>query len=263
MAFNIDQYEGAGTENINVSSLPLLSIIQKSSPQVDSTHPNYATKKLEGAKPGDIMFNADSSILSQPLHFVVLATVTLYAEWKPKNLGGGLVAHHGLDVVSNPAYRRGPKGVKKEENKEYLGQHDLRQTIYLSVMLLNDGKWVPALFALTSSQLKGGRNLLKKLLSVKTPSGGKAPTFFSKWLATTVLERNADNEAYFAWTFTHNGVFDLTADEAVLQLAAESGPLAQEALPKSGPISPRALPAPAAKTPALAAPANADDDQAF
>lgn len=244
MAFDYTQHAGAGTEHINkgVLGMPLIGIVQKGSPQFDETHKNYAQKRIDGCRPGDLVFAISNAVLKRPVEVIVTGTSTVYTEWRPKSAGGGYVGVRGLDIVRDPAYRSGGKPGTKEEHKEYLGDNELIYTIYMAVQFKKSAaEWEKAIISFTSTQLKKGRAWMKALLNTKIPGTDiTAPIFAGLWAIGTVPEANKEG-GWFGWDIKLIRVLDSTADEAVLTMGATVSKEVQATLPS--PKSQAALPA--------------------
>ncbi len=232
MAFDFNSAKGAGTDQIDNSILgmPLLNIVQSGSPQVKPSHKDYATKKIPGCVPGDIVFAPTNSVMKQPLQFIPLASTTLYTEWKPKNQGGGFLGNRPLTTVSDPRYKTGIKGTKTEY-KEYLGDNELQYTIFVAGKFLDGDKWKLGFLSFNATSLKPARNWLKAIKTVKVPGmDNDAPIFSAIWNLGTKVEQNAEGD-WMGWSITMNRVLDATADEALLVASFEEHATVQKALP--------------------------------
>lgn len=261
MAFNYAAHTGAGSENISkdVLGMPILSIIQKGSPQFDETHKNYAQKQIDGCRPGDLYFAPTNSVLKRPLEVIVTGTVTLYTEWKPKAAGGGFIGNRPMTVTGQPGYRTGRPGTK-EEHKEYLGDNELVYTIYVSLMFKKGAEWEKAIISFTSTQLKKARSWLKALLNLKVPGTElPAPLFAGVWSIGTAAEQNKEG-GWFGYDIRLVRVMDAVTDEATLDEAHETFVEVQASLPKAQAISGAAT---AAIKDSAATEVVVDEDQAF
>ncbi len=237
--FDIAKASGMGTSTINrdVLGMPFITIIQKGSPEFDETHKDYAAKHIENCRPGNFLFEPERMILEQPLELIPLAQTTHYTEWKPNK--GGFMGNHPLSVVSDRNYRRGQKGTKTEY-KEYLGQNELIYTILVAVLFKAGSKWKKGLISFTGTQLKHARNWSKGILGVKYAElpDVQPPMFAALYKATTRAEQNSEG-GWFGWNIQKDRVFDLKADQEILELAFEAGSAAIASLPK--PESQKAL----------------------
>ena len=233
-AFNFKAHAGAGAENINkdVLGMPILSIIQKGSPQFDETHKNYAQKQIDGCRPGDLYFAPTNSVLKRPLEVIVTGTATLYTEWKPKSAGGGFIGNRPLTVTGQRGYSKGKPGTK-EEHKEYLDGNELVYTIYVALMFKKSDGWEKAIISFTSTQLKKARLWLKALLNLKVPGTEIAcPLFAGVWTITTGPESN-DSGGWFGYDIRLSHVLDGVKDEALLNEAHGTFVEVQASLPQA------------------------------
>lgn len=233
-AFDFKAHAGAGAENINkdVLGMPILSIIQKGSPQFDETHKNFGQKQIEGCRPGDLYFAPTNSVLKRPLEVIVTGTATLYTEWKPKSAGGGFIGNRPLTVTAQRGYSKGKPGTK-EEHKEYLDGNELVYTIYVSLIFKVGEGWEKAIISFTSTQLKKARLWLKALLNLKVPGTDIAcPLFAGLWTITTGPESN-DSGGWFGYDIKLVRVLDGVKEEALLNVAQETFTEVQASLPQA------------------------------
>jgi hypothetical protein len=221
MAYDPSQFAGAGTENLDESSsMPLLHIIQALSPQLKKKDDKF----IEGASMGDIFLASTGEVLAQPLRVIPINIKTLYVEWVPKSLGGGLVGMHDLAIVESPLYEQGRKGkatgVKTYD--EWLGENELKYTAYWFLKVEVDGQWVDAMLALTSTQLKVHRKLQTDVKKFRYPKLDVVPSLFARsFELTAVEETNKRDEDYFNFQFSNPVVLDFKKDEALLNLCGD------------------------------------------
>lgn len=216
---------GAGTEDLRKPP-PVLEIIQKGSPQVDATHKDYATKKVDDANPGDILLASENRVVAamkkkQKVEFTPLAIGKCYVEFKPKSTGGGFVAVHPLAITANRTYRKGD-GTEKGQYKEFLGANELTYTVTIFGVAKVDGEEHRVMLRMTSTQLKKARDL-EKMISLFRWEGVKAqpPIFARPFVISTVAEKN-DQGGWFGWEFTPGTPLDLQKDkDTLLHLHAE------------------------------------------
>lgn len=232
MAFDFSQAAGLGTESIDKSVLgpPFLNIIQKGSPEFDETHQKYAEKKIEGCRPGQILFEPERAIIPAPVQVIPIAQTALYTEWKPNK--GGFVGNRTTDVVGQPGYRKGIPG-SENEHKEYLGQNELVFTITFMVLFLHKGEWKKGLIAFTSSQLKIARQWSRALLGTKIPGTEQvAPIFAAKYELDTFADANKKG-GFFSWRLKSLGVMNAETEQALLEQAFDATKSAQLLLPRA------------------------------
>lgn len=210
MTTELKALEGLGMDELEVGqTLPLIKILQSGAAEVNKTHAAYGTKGIPEAEAGDLLFMGDTAVLPQPVEIVPLSQKTLYAEWRPKSDGGGLVGHHNLTVVSQDGYT---KGDKDNPNREYLGKNQLVLTIYFLVVFKRGEEWEKAILPFTSSNLKHGRALAKQIRSFKYDEGVeisvlKGPAIFSRSFALTTELKHGTENSWFEFNLKPEKVF--------------------------------------------------------
>lgn len=248
MAFNFTEVAGMGTDTIDRSVLgpPFLSIIQKGSPEFDETHKKYAEKRIDGCKPGQVVFEPERAIVPTPFQVIPLAQTALYTEWKPDK--GGFVGNRTADITGHPDYRRGVPG-SPTEYREYLGSNELVFTITFLLLFLHKGEWKKGMIAFTSTQLKVARQWSRILATTKIPGTEQtAPIFASRYELETWADSNKKG-GFFAWRLKSLGVMNPDQDQALLEEALEATKAAQSLLPRAK--EPQALMASAATAPVV------------
>lgn len=251
MAFNIANIAGSGMD-IPASSMPLLHLLQKGSAAVDETHPDYPKKKIEDARPGMIVFNPDDTVYKE-IEILPVKFLPLYAEWAPRNEGGGLKAHHSLDIIRSPKYR--PRDPNNKKSKEMLGANELIQTTYLALKFRHrNGEWTDGILSFTGSQLSASRSLGKMIQKFVFPEtsrfkGSKTFSFAQSYTLSTTVQSNEEG-SWYVFTFKPGRVMDKPEDEAVLELTAAFAETVGSGnfLPSPGAAMKQALPAPAASS---------------
>jgi hypothetical protein len=221
MSFDPNQFAGAGTENLDdASAMPLLSILQALSPELKKKDDKF----IEGASQGDIVHKGLGQVLSQPITVIPISVKTMYVEWVPKDLGGGMVGTHGLDIVNSPLYEQGRKG-KPSGTKtydEWLGENELAKTAYWLFKVLIDGEWVDSMIAMTSTQLKVHRKLQMDIKKFRYDKMDVVPPMFARsWTLQAVEETNKSNQDYFNYQFSEPTVLDFKKDEEILNLCGD------------------------------------------
>lgn len=221
MAFDPNQYAGAGTENLDESSsMPLLNILQALSPELKKSNDKF----IEGASAGDIIHKGLGEILEQPLKVIPVSVKTMYVEWIPKDMGGGLVGMHGTEIVNSPLYEQGRKGkpTGTKTYDEWLGENELRYTAYWLIKVLVGKEWVDAMVAMSSTQLKIHRKLQQDIKKFRYDKLDIVPPVFARsWTLSAVEETNKRNEDYFNFQFSEPVVLDFKKDEEVLSLCGD------------------------------------------
>lgn len=196
------QTGATGFESVQRADLgiPFLAIIQKGSPQVDKSHKDYATKRIEGAETGDIMNNVSNVVVAspgEPVQFVPCSFQKLWAEWKPRNSGGGMVRAHTSELVLSEC-------TKNDKKQDVLPNGNIvYTTAYFYGIALIDGERVPCVIGMTSSQLKKSRQWLNMMMTMKMVKPGTQdkftpPMFSHTYLLSTVAESNTEGN-WFGW----------------------------------------------------------------
>lgn len=205
-SFDWRSTEVSGFEDVSQADLgiPFLTIVQKGSPEFDTTHKDYASKKIDGSKPGHIINTLSRQILngSGPVLFIPCRYERLFVEWKPRNQGGGFIRQHSDESILMSARRN------DEDNRDYLPNGNVIVTTMYFFGILPDHfnpeteEYERAVIGLTSTQLKKGRAWLNMAMSLKlvAPDGSKftPPLFSHKYALTTVAESNAKG-SWFGW----------------------------------------------------------------
>lgn len=194
-------------------AIPFISILQSNSPQVKRSEGAY----VEGAQEG-FLFNSVTNEVIDPadgFQFVLCAYKRSLVEWRIREKGGGFVAEHEVrpDLQS--------KTVRDEKNRDILpngNQLNDTRTFYIMVLDSERGP-LPAVIALTSTQIKKSRQLLMQLEMLRLKdAGGKAyspPMFASKVNANTVPESN-EKGSWMGWAWSHAGYFPSASDPEFL-----------------------------------------------
>ncbi len=245
MAFDLKKALGAGIEGIDqsVQGMPLLNIVQKGSPEFDETHKEYAEKRIPDCKVGDIFASRGRKILPQPVLVIPIATASIYTEWKPKSGGskGGFVGNQPLSIVGSRNYRKGAANTP-DANKEWLGQNELKFTIYMSLLYKVGDTWEKGMIAFASTQLKRARKWSRDILSVRYPDmpDQQPPIFAAQWKLETENDSN-DKGGWKAWKITLDRVLSPEADGQLMEQAFTEHGVEQPRL-NAGAPAPAALP---------------------
>ena len=210
---SLDHLSGMGMEDLEKQeAMPLLKLLGFQSPEVIDPE-----KQIEGAKPGDIIFSPTREILPQPIEFVVVAKTTLYAEWKPLSAGGGLVAHHPLTTALSPEDGGHPDyrmGSPTSQWDEFLGDNELRKTMYYCIRFKTGENWREGILAFTRSGLRSAGRPLNVMLGRFTypPGITQKPFLWSTtYMLSSFLDKNDEN-SWYNWTVESGNVLDLETD---------------------------------------------------
>lgn len=199
-AQGVTGFEGTDSSDLGI---PFLVIVQKGSPEVDKTNPQYAQKKIAGAEVGDIVNTLSREVLykytgdlpDEPIRVIPAFHQKSYVEWKPRDSGGGLVANHPDERVLS-ACKRNEKG-----NDVLPNGNLIVATSYVFATLLGGADPKPVVISFTSTQLKKARGWLNTMMSLKGGSGGarfQLPMFSHIYSIGTVAESNAKG-SWIGW----------------------------------------------------------------
>ncbi len=196
----VDNYEASDF------AIPFLQILQSNSPQVKEGE----SKFIEDAKAGMIYNTLTKKVYSGKTGILVVVAhyQKAFIEWVLRTEGGGFVKNHGA----------GPDALKlmascvKDKDGKYIvpgtsDSHQLVETMQFSVLLLDGDTESPASIAMTSTQLKKGRELNSKIDSLRIDGkNGKfrPPMFYSVFKLTTTLEKK-DTHSWYGWVVEQVG----------------------------------------------------------
>lgn len=193
------QYQGeTGLENVQQSDLgiPMLVVLQAKSAEVDRTHKDYATKKIDGAEAGDIIHSVSRHILHKyngaPVIVVPAAFEKVYNEWKP-NRQGFVRAHRNAAIV-NEVTGKDAKG-----NDILRNGNLLIETAMFYVLVLEEGEAEPqqAVIPLQSTGLRASRKWLNMATNIRIgPNKVNPPLFSHSYKISTVISQNEDGSWY-------------------------------------------------------------------
>lgn len=176
--------------------IPFLSLLQKGSPEVDPDHKDYATKKLDGAEAGMIINTLTREIVyhkdeQQPMLYLPCTHEKLYQEWRPRNKGGGFVQSHNSPVILT-------KCTRNDKNKDVLPNgNEIITTDYFKGFFIGVGDPVPAIIAMSSTQLKKARGWLNMMQSIKI--NGKIPPMYSHLYKIITVKESNEEGNWWGW----------------------------------------------------------------
>ena len=196
------QYETTGFDNVSQEDLgiPFLQVLQKGSPEVDKSSPEYKQYGILGAEAGDIMLTTSRTIIhkngAEPLKVIPCAFEKLFMEWKPRDSGGGLVKSHRDAIILMECRRN-------ERNQDVLKNGNLIVTTnYFYCLLHHNEKWEQVVIGMSSTQQKKARQWLNMMINlrVQLPNGNKItpPMFSHAYLLGTQVESN-EKGSWFGW----------------------------------------------------------------
>lgn len=225
-----------GLENVSQQDLgiPFLQILQKGSPQIDETHEEYALKKIEGAKVGDIINTVSNQVVwsrgsASPLQFIPCSYEKLFVEWKDRNQGGGIVkSHKNANILTECTRDQNGRDVLKNGNI-------IQTTAYFYGIAIIDGEHQQCIIGLTSTQLKKAKTWLNMIMAIKFdgPQGKFVPPIYSHAYGLTSTAESNEKGSWFGW---HIKLVGPISDRALIDEAIETA--------KSANMTRQALPAP-------------------
>lgn len=196
---DVDIFEdvGAGVDAIGKEdvAIPFYRILQATSPQLKKND----SKFIEGARGGQI-FNSVTNRAFDEIVVVPISYVMQYIEWKPREMGGGLVKVHGKGYDLEKLCVRDDKGRYVNDAKNIISQ----TATYLVVRVdENTGEYDTGIIAMESTQLKKSRlwNSLIMGCKITNPKDGmkvQAPFFYNSFKLSTKSESN-DKGGWEAW----------------------------------------------------------------
>lgn len=201
--FGATGFENTRTEDLGI---PFLIIVQKGSPEVDKTHADYKTKRIEGAEVGSIVNTVTREIVggeAEAAIFIPCSYERAFVEWKPRDTGGGFVRQHASDSILATVQRG-------EDNRDYLpnGNVIVTTAYFFGMLVKEDGATEKCVISMTSTQLKKARLWLNMAMQLKVNVGGEkiqAPLFSHRYALTTVPEQNQDG-SWMGWHVETDGM---------------------------------------------------------
>lgn len=199
---NFEEDAGAGIEGADRDSfaIPFLSVLQKSSPQVDEDSPT----KIEGAKAGMFYENVTGRMFEgreKGVEVVPCAFRRVFLRWGPRSGGGGFKGEMLPEVVEA---ERAAGRIKALDGRLFFPLPDGSvnpdkcdrvadvRNHYL-LLLTEDGGYTQALLSLGSTQIKKSKALMATLAGIrdKGANGLYMPPTYSRVVSVkTVPESN-------------------------------------------------------------------------
>jgi hypothetical protein len=220
-------FEGTRQEDLGV---PFLSILQDLSPQIRKSDPNYATKKIDGAQPGDIINSLTNTIVwrggDEPMSFIPCWHERMYVEWKAKR--GGFVKAHKNIAILNECKR-------DADGNDVLGNGNvIMTTSYFFGYAIMKGEKLNCVIGMTSAGLKEARDWINSMMAIRLqgPKGSYQPPMFSHIYGLSSTLKRKDNNAWFAWLIQNKGQLqDPVLIGEAINLAKVQAAQARQALP--------------------------------
>jgi|TARA_R110000744_G_scaffold90294_7_gene175371 hypothetical protein len=198
-------------------AIPYLSILQKTSPQLD-TH---------DVKAGQIWNTVTEEAVSELL-VIPCAYVRNFVEWVPRDQGGGLVAVHSVNDL--------PENTRVDNSLQTKDGNLLIETANHYVMIVTaNGGLERGLVTMTSTQLKKNRrwNSLMAGIKMKDKDGMMfTPARFSHTYKLTTLQEKNDKGSWYGWVME---LVSPVADMGLYSLAKDFATSVQTGAVQAGP----------------------------
>jgi len=217
--FDYSAYEGAGMEGAtkDAYAIPFLTILQKTSPQVDEDQSTY----VKGAKAGMIFETVSGKLYDGKTGVLILpaAYQMTYLRWGPRTGEGQ--GFKGRLSIESVARMRAEKRIVDVDGKILVMPEDgspfnparadrLAESHYRYCLLLDEetGSVTRVLLSIVSTQIKKSRTLATRLdgIRVNGKEGKiKPPTWANRVRLTTVPESN-DKGSWYGMKFDLEGL---------------------------------------------------------
>lgn len=227
--------QATGFENLSQEDfgIPFLTVIQKGSPEVDKTHKDYPTKKIEGAEVGDIINTISRKIVhhfgEEPAIFIPCGCDKVHVEWRPRASGGGIVRNHRDSRILSEVVG------KDESSRDILRNGNVlaTTTYFFGLLILPDEEPQQCVIGMSSTQQKNSRLWLNLMngIRIESPNGKFTPPIYShRYKLSSKPESNAKG-SWIGWSVSLGGMVTdrkLVNDAVVIckKVAALSRPAA-------------------------------------
>lgn len=202
---------GMGMEGTTQESfaIPFLSVLQKTSPQVDEADIAF----IDGAKAGQFIETVSKTLFDgkKGVSIIPCAYRRVFLRWAPLGSEGGFKGEIAPEIV---ARMRENGQLIDFENKLYFPLEDgtvnpkrcdhVADTRNHYILLDNNGVTKECLLSLTSTQIKKSKQLMSLLASKKNAHGQMLPTFATVIRATSGPESN-DKGNWYGINFAEEG----------------------------------------------------------
>ena len=196
VAAEVAALSGAGMETVTGDDLlvPRLTILQKLSPQLDKTSPNY----IEGAEEGDICDTGMGRVFDE-VEFLPVIFRKQWTQWSGARSSGRMVAAYGTSAILAQT-KPNEKGQPVLPN----GDRIVETMVFSGFMLGTDAEpaWARSFIAFHGTQLRKGRRWLNNATSEKLDTvSGKvtAPLFWRSYVLGSQVEKNAEG-SWAGWS---------------------------------------------------------------
>ena len=218
-ALAINMFEAdanGGAQNIEQEdlALPFLKVLGQLSPEINKKNGRY----VEGAEPGMILNSVTKKLYDgdKGINVIPCAYERKYLEWKPRELGGGLVGMHSID---DPIVRT----TKRDQmNKDILPNGNYLENTASHFVVTTGEDAGTGLISMTRTQLKVSRTWNSMMMSIKLQgkNGLFTPPTFSHIYNLKSVQMTNDKGTWFGWDInkigpvTDNNVYSLAKDFA-------------------------------------------------
>ena len=218
-ALAINMFEAdanGGAQNIEQEdlALPFLKVLGQLSPEINKKNGRY----VEGAEPGMILNSVTKKLYDgdKGINVIPCSYERKYLEWKPRELGGGLVGMHSID---DPIVRT----TKRDQmNKDILPNGNYLENTASHFVVTTGEDAGTGLISMTRTQLKVSRTWNSMMMSIKLQgkNGLFTPPTFSHIYNLKSVQMTNDKGTWFGWDInkigpvTDNNVYSLAKDFA-------------------------------------------------
>ena len=218
-ALAINMFEAdanGGAQNIEQEdlALPFLKVLGQLSPEINKKNGRY----VEGAEPGMILNSVTKKLYDgdKGINVIPCFYKREYLEWKPRELGGGLVRIYSID---DPIVRT----TKRDQfNRDVLPNGNYLENTASHFVVTTGEDAGTGLISMTRTQLKVSRTWNSMMMSIKLQgkNGLFTPPTFSHIYNLKSVQMTNDKGTWFGWNInkigpvTDNNVYSLAKDFA-------------------------------------------------
>lgn len=198
----MDQFEADSGQGVSTSTedtmIPLLTMVQKGSPQVDRTHPRYAESRIDGIEAGDFLIGStrtfwkgEAGILFIPVYFE-----HSFNRWRPRESGGGFMG----SFQELPREAREAHDPEKPTRRYHVMPDDSEiievRNHYGIILNGSDAKpqsiggALQGVLTLNSTGHTFSRQWMTQINQIRLPSGALAPSRARTWRISHVIKSN-------------------------------------------------------------------------
>ena len=197
--FEADANQGAQNMEQEDLALPFLKVLGQLSPEINKKNGKY----VEGAEPGMILNSVTKQLFDgeKGINVIPCSYERKYLEWKPRELGGGLVGMHSVDDAIVKTTKRDQMYRDVLPNGNYL-----ENTANHFVVTTGENSGT-ALVSMTRTQLKVSRTWNSMMMSIKMQgkNGLFTPPTFSHVYKLKSVQMSNDKGTWFGWDISKVG----------------------------------------------------------